>query len=73
MRTKRRQTLDDNNNTVVDKVSIDLDSSTVFVGDIVWIKNDAVQYLTTPFIIEHFNGERIIVYREERESRFQPN
>lgn len=60
MRTKRRQTFDENNNAivVVDRMSIDLDGSTVVIGDIVWIKHDAVHFLTTPFIIEHFNGEQ---------------
>lgn len=59
MRSKRRETSDENNNTVADRVSINLDGSTVSVGDIVWIKNDgAVHFLTTPFIIiDAFNGE----------------
>lgn len=62
MRAKhRRQTLDENNNNaiVVDKVSIQLDDSTavVNVGDVVWLKHQAKHFLTTPFIIEHFNGK----------------
>lgn len=61
MRTKRRQTLDENNNAIVDRMSIRLDDSTVVsVGDIVWLKHDAVHFLTTPFIIEHFTGEQLI-------------
>lgn len=61
MRTKgHRQIFDENNNNaiVVDKVSIQLDDSTIVnVGDIVWLKHDAWHFLTTPFIIEHFNSE----------------
>lgn len=60
MRTKhRRQTLDENNNNaiVVDAVSIQLDDTTVAVnvGDVVWLKQQATHFLTTPFIIVHFN------------------
>lgn len=61
---QRRGTFDENNNNtiVVDRMSIDLDGSStvvVVVGDIVWIKQDAVHFLTTPFIIEQFNGEQM--------------
>lgn len=66
MRTKghhRRQVSDENNNnaTVVDNVSIQLDNATVVVGvgDIVWLKTDVQYFLTTPFIIEHFNSEQM--------------
>lgn len=57
--TQCRQAFDENNNAiVVDKMSIDLDgSSAVVVGDLVWLKHDAVHFLTTPFIVEHLNGE----------------
>lgn len=62
MRTKRRQTVDENNNAIdVDNASIRLDddSTVVRVGDIVWLnQNGAMHFLTTPFIIEHFNGEQ---------------
>lgn len=64
MRTKhRRQTLDENNNNaiVADRESIELDDATVVVnvGDVVWLKHDAKNFLTTPFIIEHFNSEQM--------------
>lgn len=60
MRSKRHSTiLDENNNAiVVDNVSIRLDDTTIVcVGDIVWLKHNAMHFLTTPFIIEHFNSE----------------
>lgn len=62
MPPKRRQTVDENNNAIeVDKVSIRLDDdlSIVYIGDIVWLKHDAKHFLTTPFIIVHFNSEQI--------------
>lgn len=64
MSTKRRQTLDENNNNAIvdDEESIQLDDSTVAVdvGDIVWLNHDAIHFLTTPFIIEHFDSKQIM-------------
>lgn len=57
MRPKLFETLDENNNTTVDRMSIRLhDSTIVFVGVIIRVKHDAVHFLTTSIMIEHFNG-----------------
>lgn len=55
MRT-RSQKLDSNNN-VAGPEFIELDGIQVAVSDIVYIKPNRANYLSTPLIIEHFDGE----------------